>query len=59
MDNQVHFELCDYRKVKGKFQRIVSVGAFEHFGKKFYKTFFKKVDNIMTDDGICLLHTIG
>jgi len=59
MDNQVNFELSDYRELKGKFQRIVSVGAFEHFGKKFYKTFFKKVGNIMTDDGICLLHTIG
>ena len=59
LDNQVHFKLCDYRSVKGKFQRIVSVGAFEHFGKKFYKTFFKKVHNILTDDGICLLHTIG
>jgi len=59
LDNQVHFELCDYRNVKGKYQRIVSVGAFEHFGKKFYKTFFKKVYEIMEDDGICLLHTIG
>ncbi len=59
MDNQVHFKFCDYREVKGKFQRIVSVGAFEHFGKKFYKTFFKRIKNIMTDDGICLLHTIG
>jgi len=59
LDNQVNFELCDYREVKDKFQRIVSVGAFEHFGKKFYKTFFKKIKNIMTDDGICLLHTIG
>jgi len=59
LDNQVNFQLCDYREVKGKFQRVVSVGAFEHFGKKFYKTFFKKVHNFMTDDGICLLHTIG
>ncbi len=59
LDNQVHFELCDYRAVKGNFQRIVSVGAFEHFGRKFYKTFFKKIHNIMTDNGICLLHTIG
>ena len=59
LDNQVHFELCDYRSVKGKFDRIVSVGAFEHFGKKFYKTFFKQIYNIMPDDGICLLHTIG
>ena len=59
LDNQVHFELCDYRKVKGKFQKIVSVGAFEHFGKKFYKTFFQKVHDVLTDDGISLLHTIG
>jgi len=59
MDNQVQFELLDYREVKGKFHRVVSVGAFEHFGKKFYKTFFRKVEDLMTDDGICLLHTIG
>ena len=59
LDNQVNFELFDYREIKGKFQRIVSIGAFEHFGKKFYKAFFKKIHNIMTDDGICLLHTIG
>jgi len=59
MDNQVNFELCDYREIKEKFQKIVSIGAFEHFGKKFYKTFFKKIHNIMTNDGICLLHTIG
>ncbi len=59
LDNQVRFELSDYREIKDKYERIVSVGAFEHFGKKFYKTFFSKVKNIMTDDGICLLHTIG
>ena len=59
MDNQVNFELCDYRSVKGKFDRIVSVGAFEHFGRKFYKTFFEKIKSIMNDNGICLLHTIG
>jgi len=59
LDNQVHFELSDYRNVKENFQRIVSVGAFEHFGKKFYKTFFKNINSIMTDEGICLLHTIG
>ena len=59
LNNQVRFELLDYRSVNSKFDRIVSIGAFEHFGKKFYKTFFKKVKNIMHDDGICLLHTIG
>ena len=59
MSNQVEFRLCDYREVKEKFDRIVSIGMFEHVGRKFYKTFFKKIHNIMTDDGICLLHTIG
>jgi cyclopropane-fatty-acyl-phospholipid synthase len=59
MNNQVRFELSDYRSVKNKYDRIVSVGAFEHFGKKFYKTFFKKIANILQDDGIFLLHTIG
>ena len=59
LDNQVNFELCDYRNVKGKFQRIVSVGAFEHFGKKFYGKFFKRVKELLTDDGLSLLHTIG
>ena len=59
LDNQVRFELLDYRSVNTKFDRIVSVGAFEHFGKEFYKIFFKKVKNIMKDDSICLLHTIG
>jgi len=59
MDNQVHFEFCDYREVKEKYQKIVSVGAFEHFGRKFYKTFFKNIKSIMSDDGLCLLHTIG
>ncbi len=59
LGNQVHFKLMDYREVKEKYDRIVSVGMFEHVGRKFYKTFFKKVFEIMKDDGITLLHTIG
>ena len=59
LDNQVNFELCDYRNIKGKFQRIVSVGAFEHFGKKFYGKFFKRVKELLSDDGLSLLHTIA
>ena len=59
LDNQVHFELIDYRKVKGKFDRIVSVGMAEHIGKKFYKTYFKKIHELLSDDGISLIHTIG
>ena len=49
----------DYREVKKNMTKIVSVGMFEHVGRKFYKTFFKKVSEIMKDDGIALLHTIG
>ena len=59
LDNQCHFELLDYRQLKGKFHRVVSVGMLEHVGRKFYKTFFKKINNLMTDDGLSLIHTIG
>ena len=59
LDNQCHFELLDYREIKGKFNRIVSVGMLEHVGRKFYKTFFKKINSLMTDDGLSLIHSIG
>ena len=59
LGNQVQFKLMDYREVKEKYDRIVSVGMFEHVGRKFYKTFFNKVFEILKDDGIALLHTIG
>ena len=59
LHNQCHFELLDYRQLTGKFNRVVSVGMLEHVGRKFYKTFFKKINNLMTDDGLSLIHTIG
>ena len=59
LDNQVRFELVDYREIKGSFDRIYSVGMFEHVGKKFYRTFFKSINNLLKDDGKFLLHTIG
>jgi len=59
LDNQVRFELCDYREVKGKFDRILNVGMLEHVHPKYYNTFFKKICELMNDDGICLTHTIG
>ena len=54
LENQVKFKLMDYRELNEKFDRIVSVGMFEHVGRKFYKKFFKQVDNLLNDDGICL-----
>ena len=55
----MRFELKDYRKVAGQFDRIVSVGMFEHVGVNHYGTFFRKVRELLTDDGVALIHTIG
>ncbi len=59
LDNQVSFELADYREINGQYDRIYSVGMFEHVGKKFYKAFFESINRLLKDDGIFLLHTIG
>ena len=55
----VEILLMDYRSVKGTFDRIVSVGMFEHVGYKNYNTFFNVANKSLNDDGIFLLHTIG
>ncbi len=57
--DQVTFSLTDYRDVEGRFDRIVSVGMFEHVGPPQYRTFFRKCRSLLTDDGVMLLHTIG
>ena len=59
LENQVSFKLIDYRELNEKFDKIVSVGMFEHVGRKFYKTFFKQIDKLLNDDGLALIHTIG
>ena len=59
LENQVQFKLCDYRNLKEKFDRVVSVGMFEHVGRKFYKTFFKQVNQLLKHNGLALIHTIG
>ncbi len=55
----VSFRLLDYRLLNETFDRIVSVGMFEHVGLPNYLTFFKKVNACLKNDGIALLHTIG
>lgn len=57
--DRVKFELIDYRKVAGRFDRIVSVGMFEHVGVQHYGEFFGKINDLMVDDGLTLLHSIG
>ena len=56
---QAAFELRDYREQTGTFDRIVSVGMFEHVGSGHYVEFFNQVKNLLADDGVCLLHSIG
>jgi cyclopropane-fatty-acyl-phospholipid synthase len=55
----VDIQLIDYRDLDSKFDRIVSVGMFEHVGTANYKTFFKVAERCLEDDGIFLLHSIG
>jgi cyclopropane-fatty-acyl-phospholipid synthase len=57
--DRVRFELLDYRDVDGQFDRIVSVGMFEAVGPPYFRTFFGKCRDLLTPDGIMLLHTIG
>jgi cyclopropane-fatty-acyl-phospholipid synthase len=59
LSKAVKFELCDYRNLEGQFDRIVSVGMFEHVGTAHYRSFFQQVDRLLTDDGVALLHSIG
>jgi cyclopropane-fatty-acyl-phospholipid synthase len=57
--DRVNFELVDYRDVTGSFERIVSVGMFEHVGPKHYRAFFDAVTDRLTPDGAALIHSIG
>ncbi|KRB80744.1 cyclopropane-fatty-acyl-phospholipid synthase [Sphingomonas sp. Root710] len=57
--DRVKFELIDYRALEGRFDRIVSVGMFEHVGVPQYETFFRKCRDLLAEDGVMLLHTIG
>ena len=55
----VEILFCDYRSLTGKFNKIASIGMFEHVGKLNYKGYFDVIHNLLTDDGLMLLHTIG
>ena len=60
--DKVRFELVDYRELPGRgtaYDRIVSVGMFEHVGRPQFETFFRACANLLTEEGVMLLHTIG
>ena len=59
LSDRVEFRLQDYRQVPEKFDRIVSVGMFEHVGVAHYDEFFAKLNDLMPDDGLALIHSIG
>jgi cyclopropane-fatty-acyl-phospholipid synthase len=59
LDGRVRYNLTDWRDVQGPFDRIVSVGMFEHVGVPHYKAFFQRLADLLTDDGVAVLHSIG
>jgi cyclopropane-fatty-acyl-phospholipid synthase len=59
LTDQIEFRLQDYRDISERFDRIVSVGMFEHVGVGFYDVFFRKCASLLDDDGVMLLHAIG
>jgi cyclopropane-fatty-acyl-phospholipid synthase len=59
LSGSARFVLQDYRDIPGPFDRIVSVGMFEHVGVAFYDTFFRRCADLLSDDGVMVLHSIG
>ncbi|MET0599521.1 MAG: cyclopropane-fatty-acyl-phospholipid synthase family protein [Mesorhizobium sp.] len=59
LEGHVHFELRDYRDLSERFDRIVSVGMFEHVGVNYYRAFFDKCATLLKPDGVMVLHSIG
>lgn len=57
--DRVEFLLCDYRQLEQRFDRVVSVGMFEHVGKNHYRHLFRRLRQSLVEDGIALVHSIG
>jgi cyclopropane-fatty-acyl-phospholipid synthase len=56
---RVRFSLTDYRDVEGPYDRVVSVGMFEHVGRPNYETYFRQVARLLKEDGVAVIHSIG
>ena len=59
LSGRVSFELMDYRHVQGQFDRIVSVGMFEHVGVQYFEEYFGTISRLLKDDGVAMVHSIG
>lgn len=59
LSDRVRFEIIDYRKLEGRFDRIVSVGMFEHVGAPHFSQYFQAIHRLLTEDGVALVHSIG
>lgn len=59
MSDQAEFRLQDYRDLNGPFDRVISVGMFEHVGQPNYQEYFDTVARLLTDDGVAVIHSIG
>ena len=59
LDDRVRFHLRDYRQERGEYDRIVSVGMFEHVGLPHYNSYFQTISDLLASDGIAVIHTIG
>jgi cyclopropane-fatty-acyl-phospholipid synthase len=59
LQDQVRFHIQDYRLDQGRYDRIVSVGMFEHVGVNHFDEYFRKIAELLTDDGVALVHAIG
>ncbi|SDZ34098.1 cyclopropane-fatty-acyl-phospholipid synthase [Jannaschia faecimaris] len=59
LSDRIDLQICDYREVKGTYDRIVSVGMFEHVGLRHYGEYFRIIRDRLSPNGIALIHTIG
>ncbi len=59
LKRHVRFKIQDFRQIEGRFDRIVSIGMFEHVGVNHYRSYFQKLQSLLASDGVALLHFIG
>lgn len=59
LGERARFHLRDYREEQGRYDRVVSVGMFEHVGARHHRAFFRKLKELLKDDGVAVLHSIG